>query len=708
VTYFVGVDIGGTFTDCVVLDESGAARLYKTPTTPAEAAVGVNAALALAERDLGLDEGALLDQVHYLGLGTTVATNALIERKGVKTGIITTRGFRDAVLMQRGMGSWTGLDADEVVHYAQRKLPDPIVPRTRIEEVTERIDQKGHVVTALDEDDVRRAVEALVAQGVEAIAVCLLWSFREPAHERRVAEIIRETAPEVYLSLSSELAPVLGEYERTATTAMNAYLGPLVRDYMSDLAASWHRRGFKGRFRVLDSGGGVITPEHCGQTPVSVLTSGPTGGVLASARLAERLGIPNVLTTDMGGTSFDVGMIVDHEPMVTPLQQVQGYHILKPAVQVTAIGAGGGSIARVAHGQLLVGPSSAGSVPGPVCFGRGGTEPTVTDADVVLGVIDPDYFVGGTFALDKDAAERAVHDRVAKPLGISVAEAAAGIKSIADHRMADLLETLTVGRGHDPRDFAIFAYGGNGGCHCHAFGAELGAQKIIVPSTAPVHSAYGAVMSDLHITTELSDPMRSASWREAARIFDVDRINANFRRLEEQARDALIESGAEAERITVQRSAEIRFRMQVHGLHVPVAAGDLGQDGLTELLEGFRRQFAELYGSEAVFLGAGVEIVSFRVQGRGEIDKPRLSHVAADRSGLTDAPRSRSIHLGGDWGTVTADVVRAGALRPDDKVTGPTVIEHPNTTVFVGPGQTAVLDDLENIVITVDAKESRA
>jgi N-methylhydantoinase A len=434
---------------------------------------------------------------------------------------------------------------------------------------------------------------------------------------------------------------------------------------MVNLDSSLRDRGLKGSFRILDSGGGVITPERCGEQPVSILTSGPTGGVLASAKLAERLQMPNVLTTDMGGTSFDVGTIVDYQPVVSSQQEVAGYHVLKPAVKVTAIGAGGGSIASVAHGQLLVGPGSAGAVPGPVCYGRGGTDPTVTDADVVLGIIDPGYFLGGTFQLDKEGAQRAVHDKVAVPLGITTLEAAAGIKAIADNRMADLLDTLTVGQGHDPRDFVIFAYGGAGPSHCHAFGAELGARSVVVPATATVHSAYGAVMSDLHITTELSDPMHSPTWDGASDAFPVARINENFVRLEQAARVSLAASSADPDKITLQRFADIRFRMQVHRLSVPVDAGSLGSRYVVDLLERFHDQFEELYGEGVAFKEAGVEIVSFRVQGHGEFDKPKLAQVAIAANGSGGALPSRRIHLGHDLGEVTADVVRGPSLGRD-------------------------------------------
>jgi N-methylhydantoinase A len=702
--YFVGIDIGGTFTDAVLLDDSGTARLLKTPTTLEDPAIGVNNALALAERELGIEEGSILSQVEFFGLGTTVATNALIERKGVKTAIITTRGFRDTILMQRGKGHWTGRELHEIMRYSTRRQPDPVVPRTLIREVTERIDYKGAIITELNEDEVRDVVTSLIAEGVEAIAVSFLWSFREPKHEDRVAEIIREMAPHIYLTISSDIAPVLGEYERTSTTALNAYLGPAVSSYMTKLDASLRERGLKGSLRILDSGGGVITPERCGETPVSILTSGPTGGVLASAKLARRIGTPNVLTTDMGGTSFDVGMIIDYEPVVAPQQEVNGYHVLKPAVQVTAIGAGGGSIARVVGNQLLVGPESAGSVPGPVCYGRGGTQPTITDADVVLGIIDPQYFLGGSFGLDKEAAERAIHDQIAKPLGISVHEAAAGIKSIADHRMADLLDTLTVGHGYDPRDFVIFAYGGAGGSHCHRFGAELGVQSIIVPATATVHSAFGAVMSDLHISAELSDPSHSPTWDGAKDAFDPERMTRNFQQLEDQVTSDLLESGATLDQITIHRFADVRFRMQSKGLSVPVAACQLDTAAIVRLLDTFLTQFSDQYGPEAVFLDAGVEIVSVRVQAKGELDKPHVTNVISAGAGSGHVAASRQIYLGAERGMVTADVARGTELRPGDRVQGPAVIEHPGTTIFVGPRQTAVIDDLENTVIHTGPK----
>jgi N-methylhydantoinase A len=338
-------------------------------------------------------------------------------------------------------------------------------------------------------------------------------------------------------------------------------------------------------------------------------------------------------------------------------------------------------------------------VPGPVCYGRGGTEPTVTDADCALGILDPDYFLGGTFPLDRAAAERAIHDRIAAPLGISVREAASGIKAIADHRMADLLDTLTVGQGHDPRDFVIFAYGGAGGAHCHQFGAELGVQSIIVPATATVHSAFGAVISDLHLSTEISDPMQAFRWEDIATAFDPDRISRHFSELEKRVTAELLASGARPDGIVIQRFADLRFRMQSKGLAIPVDPGQLTADSIVRMLDRFVNQFTELYGREAVFKGAGAELFGLRVQAKGALNRPEVARVKSARTEGSRVPASRRIYLGPDLGEASADVVRGTGLRPGDRIQGPAVIEHPGTTIFVGPGQTAVIDEFENTVI---------
>jgi N-methylhydantoinase A len=496
--YCIGIDIGGTFTDIVVVDDQGQLRIYKTESTPGDLSRGVVEGLRLASEDLGLSLTGLMSATSYFAHGTTAATNAFIERKGAPTGLITTKGFGDTVLIQRMMGFTAGLTEDQIPHYTCRAYPAPVVPPHLIKEVPERVDYKGAVVVKLNEEEARRTVRELVSSGAQAIAVCFLWSFRNPAHEQAMKRIIQEEAPGLFVSLSSELVPVIKAYERTATTCINAYLARVVASYISSLERELRDLGLPGPFFIMNSIGGVLSAQEAPNRAVTLLASGPTGGVIGSLYLAEILGHRNVITTDMGGTSFDVGLIVDGRPVVATTSVVEKYHILTPMINIHAIGAGGGSIARVEGGHLKVGPESAGASPGPVCYGRGGSEPTVTDADVVLGIIDPDYFLGGRIRLDKAKAEAVIQEKIAGPLGMTLVEAAAAIRTVADSKMADLLRNLTLEKGYDPRDFVLYAYGGAGPTHCARYGSELNVKAIIVPATATVHSAYGAVASDIH------------------------------------------------------------------------------------------------------------------------------------------------------------------------------------------------------------------
>ena len=701
-SYHLGVDVGGTFTDAVLLDDEGTARFFKTPTTPENASAGVREAVRLAAEEVGLSPAALFSRTAYFGLGTTAATNALVERTGARTGLLTTRGFRDGILIQRTKGQWTGL-GDDVTHYSRRRPPVPIVPRPLIEEVTERVDYQGRVVVALDEDDARAAVERLVQAGVKAIAVSFLWSFRNPAHEQRMRELIAEVAPDVFVSTSSDLVPVIGEYERTATTAINAYLGPVVQAYVGDLEKSMADQGLAGALRIMDSGGGVITAGDAATQPVSILTSGPTGGVLASQRLAETLGERNIITTDMGGTSFDVSLIVDGRVVMATQSEVGRYHIVKPMINVTAIGAGGGSIARVEHGALLVGPRSAGAHPGPACYDRGGTDPTITDADVVLGIIDPDNFLGGRIRLDRRLAETAIRDNVGEPLGMTVEEASAAIKTIADNQMADLLHALTIGKGYDPRDFVVFAYGGAGPTHCHAYGAELGVRAIVVPATATVHSAYGAVASDLHHSFEVSDLMRTPPFvPRPSQFLDPERITSILERLEARATEALSAAGVDKDAITLDRYVDMRYRYQVNELMIPVPGRSLAVADLDDLVRRFDEKYEELFGKGAAFREAGIELVTFRVSAHGRVPKPARRPQAGTGDAGTARRGERPVHFTQGEAPFPTAVYRGEQLPAGADLTGPAILEYPGTTVVIGPGQRGHVDEWLNVVINIE------
>ena len=691
-SYFVGTDIGGTFTDLVMLSDAGEVTIVKSPTTPHDRTQGVLDAFEVAAEQLAVPSDALIRDLEYFAHGTTAATNAFIERKGAKTGLITTRGFSDVLAIQRCQASWAGMLDHEIAHYAARTTPVPIVPRDLIEEVDERIDYKGRTVVPLDESGARKAVRRLLEQGVEAIAIMLLWSFRNPEHECRLEAIVREEAPAAFVTVSSSLLPILGEYERVSTTAVNAYLGPVIHRYIKGLEQAVRAPGYDGPISIMESGGGVLPAAEAAFQAANLLTSGPAGGVLASQKLGELLGIGNIITTDMGGTSFDVGLIVDGQPVLQNVREVGRFHVALPSIQVTAIGAGGGSIARIHAGRLTVGPESAGSVPGPACYGRGGEAPTITDADVVLGIIDAEYFLGGTMPIDRNKAKEAVRRHIAEPLGMDVQEAAAGIREVANNQMADLLRRVTTWSGHDPRDFTIFAYGGAGATHAHQYGVIAGIRTVVVPSTAAGHSAFGAVTADRHRSFSLAyghhTPPR---FQRASDHVDLAELNRGFERLEAQCRDAL---GSDA---GIERLIGMRFRQQVHEIAVPVPRGALAARDVDDIVDRFQEQYERLYGEGSALRGSGVEFTTLRTEALVPVARPPSS-AGAVRDGTPDPGTRRSVYFYGTGGTDTP-IYRSDELWPGATIMGPAIVEHADTTVVVGIGQRLEVEAYGNMII---------
>lgn len=696
---YLGVDIGGTFTDLAVMSEDGSVATTKASTTPGRLDEGVFAALErFAETRLTtLDE--LLADVTSFSHGTTQATNALIERTGAKTGLITTRGFGDTLFVQRLLGMTAGMPAGGLGWYSRRHYPEPIVPRRLVREVPERIDQSGAVLLELDEDAVRRAIEELNDEGVEAFAVSLLWSFRNPAHEQRIGQLIKEVAGERFVTLSSELSPVIGEYERTATTALNSYLAPIVIDYLERLEQRLREHGFTGVFTVLNSIGGVMSAPDAARRAVLLLASGPTGGVIGAQHVARKLGHENVITTDMGGTSFDVGLIIDGRPVVAPVTEVAKYHVTPPMIDITAIGAGGGSIATVEDGLLRVGPESAGADPGPVAYGRGGDRVTVTDADIVLGILDPEHFLGGRMPLDHDAAVRAIEAQIAGPLGLGVDEAAAGIRRVVDEQMADTVRELTVGRGHDPRDFVLYAYGGAGPAHCASYGAELGVTEIIVAASSMVQSAFGALASDIHHSAERSLLLSGGGGpSEPWTGIDPAVVAGEFAELGDRCSAALVQDGVPAEQSAFARSVDIRYRSQMHSLIIP-SDDEVGTEaGIVSLVKRFEETYEATYGEGAGFREAGIEITTFRVEGKGTTAKPQLAELPA-ADGEPRALGTRPVYDARRKTRLDAPIYKWSDLAPGHVLAGPTILEHPETTVFVGPEQRVEMDVHGNLII---------
>ena len=695
----VGIDIGGTFTDVVVMHDDGSLRATKAPTTPGRLLDGLMVGLTEAAVLEGQDPDTMLASLDRIAHGTTAATNAYIERRGAKVALITTRGFEDTIIMQRMQGMTAGLSTSELTDYSKRKVPEPLVPRSRIFGIRERVDYAGDVIGPLVEEDVRTAAAKIRELEVESVAVVYLWSFKNPAHEARTAQILAEELPGLYVSVSHELVPRLGEYERTATTVVNAYLGPMVRRYTDVLQ---DHLGTKRLF-LLDSSGGVMTPAEAGRAPVRLLLSGPSGGVTAARFLGTDRGQSNVITFDMGGTSTDVALIDQGEALQRRDTVAEKYHLLLPMVNVRAIGAGGGSIARVEDGGYLrVGPESAGAAPGPACYGRGGQQPTVTDADVVLGIIDPERFLGGKLDIDVELARQAIHTHVATPLNISIDEAAVGIKRIVDTRMADLLRTVTVEQGYDPRDFVLYAFGGAGGTHAPAFALDV-VDEIYVPSNQSVFCAVGAVASDVALAAELAVPMRLSRKAHGTDV-DPDKLEKIFQGLEDRANNALEMQGVPPAGRKLRRLVEVRFIRQLKTISV----GFFGTVG--KLLDDFLAAYARRYGEESVPETAGFELVTFVVEAVGSLPRPSLARYPIEgNSEQAEGARcgTRRAYDAGQQTFVETTVYSGPDLRPGNGLTGPAIIEYDGTTVALLSGQTASVDELLGISIRkVDSASS--
>lgn len=696
--YNIGVDIGGTFTDCVVVDDAGRVAIGKALSTPDDFSLGTLDALRDAARNLGLgDEAPLLRSTRLFFHGCTIGDNTLLTRSGPRTGLITTRGFADTVLMMRGKIA-EGLTEAEAAHFSALEKPEPFVPRALIGEVAERIDYKGAVLIPLDETEAERVVERLLAEGAEALAVCLLWAISNDSHERMLADVVKRTRPALFCSLSSEVAPFLGEYERTITTVINAYIGPTISAYLSNLHRVLTARGLATEPLIMQAYGGVLGIEASARNAVGVIESGPAAGVLGTHFFAALMREPDVLVTDMGGTTFKVSVVRDGRVERNYNPVIARHSILATKIWVESIGAGGGSIAWVDRdsGLLKVGPRGAGAKPGPVCYGLGGTEPTVSDADLVLGYLNPDYFLGGRMALAKAAAALALEEKIAKPLGMSVTEAASGIYRITNAHMADLVRRATVERGYDPRSFVLFAVGGAGPVHAGRYAAELGIKRVVVPLTASVHGALGLITSDVVFEYGKSDRMYFPP--------EPARANANFSRLVERAYRDLGAMGFRPEAMRIERSLDMRYRFQAHELNVglPAGAAELVAADLGRLDTAFDELYERAYGPGSGYREAGKEIVTFRVRASGPIARPRLEREVPMQTSPAPALKGRrDVFFEEAAGFVPTAIYDFGRMRPGMELAGPAVIESEVTTIVVNPRDLALVDEFRNVRLSL-------
>ena len=689
----VGVDIGGTFTDCVVLDRGGRITATKCPSTPENFADGMLAAMRLAAERLGTPFAEFCRKVAVLTHGTTVGTNALLQRRGARVGLITTRGHEDAIHIMRGSRGVTARDIRKVVHFPESQKPKPIVPKRFIEGVSERVDCFGEVVVPLNEAEAEQAIRRLVDRGVEAIGVCFLWSFKYPRHELRLKEMIRDLAPRVFVSCSVDLAPKWGEYERVTATALNAYIGPVMASYLGNLDRRLKRAGYAQPLQITQCAGGSISVDKAMESPLLTLDSGPVSGVTGTQYLGRLMGCPNIITTDMGGTSFDVGIVFAGEPAYSFVSNVAQYEYFLPKVDIQAIGSGGGSLARVerASRTLQVGPESAGADPGPACYGKGGSTATVTDADVVLGTINPDNFLGGRIKLDRRKAIAAVQE-VADALKLPLMEAASGIARIAEFKMSDIIRKTTIEKGFDPRDFVLFAFGGAGPTHAGVFAYELGVQKVIVPQKEIASSwcAFGAASADILHVYEQVDIQASP--------FDAARVNRVLEALEKKASAQMERDGIAAGRRRFSFSLDMRHRGQINEVEVPLPEKRLKSSFLEALRRRFSSRYEQLYGRGSSYGEARQEIVTLRLRASAATSRPSLRKAGRQsaRSSARAARGRRSIYWAELKRALPTPIYDGALLVSGNRIAGPAVVETTDTTVVVQPKRTLMVDAFGN------------
>jgi N-methylhydantoinase A len=692
--YVVGVDTGGTFTDCVVIDAAGRVHIDKAFSTPDDPSIGAREALQNVAARIGTDVSAILSSSRRLAHGTTVGTNALIQRTGVRVGLVTTRGFEDTVIIARGpLGRNTGIPLEQALDFVRNEKPAPYVERRLTFGIGERVDLDGEEVGALREADVEAVASELERAGVASVAVSLLWSFRNPAHESRVRDLLNEALPGLDVSLSSEVSPVSGEYERTMTTVVNAYLAPVLARYIRRLADQLSAEGLRYPIQLMTCAGGTIFPKDVGRRAVSLINGGPVGGLVAARELGAVLGFEDSITTDMGGTSFDVGII--HRGRIRTEASTfvsQGTPVQLEAAKVETIGAGGGSIAWTDGERLLVGPKSAGSNPGPACYGHGGTEPTVTDALVVLGLLDPGAFFGGRTRLRVDLAEAAIRERVAEPLGMDVETAAAGIYEIVTARMSDLVRQTTVQEGLDPRAFTLVAFGGAAPLHAAAYAEPLGVREVIVPATSSVFSALGCALSDVRYSYARSAPVRLDSP-------DADAVAADvYGDLERQALADMAESGHAPETVELRQRLDARYAGQMSELTIEVPR-DRGAFA-DAVRSAFEVEYVSRFGAMTLPKRGRIEAITFRVEALVAAARPPVAAISSrDGSPLQPAGSRRIVTR--QYGAADAAVYDGSSLLAGDRMAGPALVDRADTTIFIPTGHRAEVDAFGNVHIDV-------
>lgn len=696
--FWIGVDIGGTFTDLVALSTAGKRYVTKTPTIREDVGAGILEGINKLGREIGIDPSSLLASTARLAHGTTIGTNLVAERRGARTALIATDGHGDAINIMRGSGRVQGVPIEDLFHPQVTVKPRPLVERNLISEIKQRTDRNGDRVVSLDQSQMRSIIDGLAgAGGVEAVAISLLWSTRNPEDELAIAGYVEAEYPHIYVSCSHSVAGRVGEYERTVATVMNSYIGPRSTEYITGTKDALKDQGYGGELFIMQSAGGVIPAEEATVRPIATLDSGPVGGIIGCQVLAGQLGHPNVIATDMGGTTFDVGMIVDGEALVTDDAILDQYRYRTTRVEVKSIACGGGTIARVDphESAIRLGPESAGSNPGPACYGHGSGLATVTDADVVLGLVDGGRFLAGEMGLDAVAAEAAI-SAVGEPLGLDATKTAAGLIQINDAKAALLLRQHTIERGYDPREFVLYAYGGAGPVHAFDFARQLGVKEVVVPlgETASTLSAFGCATSKVVRYFEREDTFTVSG--AGADLTDA------IKDLGQEARDAMGRINGANGAVKVELFALMRYAGQrAHHILVPVPEG--GEIEGDSLLASFRGVYEELYGEGVSKVSQEVEVFALRARASiGEMEDDLIAALGDREGGQSAVPAPvevREIFWPDAEEFLSTDVYDGTALQPGDELRGPASVALAFTTVSVGRTDALRVDAFGNLRI---------
>ncbi|WP_413301013.1 hydantoinase/oxoprolinase family protein [Bacillus sp. 1P10SD] len=686
-SYMVGVDVGGTFTDVTLVNSrTGKIKNHKVSSTPDDP----SRAIMKGIRDILEMNDIAVEDVHYLAHGTTVATNALIERKGAVTGLIVTEGFRD--LLEIGRQTRPSL-----YNFFDEK-PEPIIPGSLRFEASERLQANGNVYKPIDEESLHKVIDSLKEKGVKSVAVCFLFSYLNPEHEKKAVKTIRERFPEAYVSASHEIVPEFREYSRLSTTALNAYLGPVMKNYMENFLSSVKEYGIPAEPYITQSNGGIISINESVSSPLRTAVSGPAAGVVAAKNLAELTGYKNMITFDMGGTSADFSLIENGEPKISMEREVEGFPARIPMLDIHACGAGGGSIAYIDNGGALkVGPESAGSLPGPASYGRGGTRPTVTDANLLLGRLNPKEILGGRMAVDKEAAERSIKEHICEKSTLSLVEATAGIISVVNANMSRAIRLISIQKGHDPRDFTLVSFGGAGGLHCSALAKELNIPRVLIPPSPGTFCSLGLLVTDVR-----TDYVRSSLQEASPESMDI--VDGHFEELKEEGNKLLDKENIPESKRKYELVIDMRFKGQNYEIPIPVEWNELNPFGFASLSQRFQEQHEKIYGYAKK--DGVLEFVNYRLTAVGELPKAVFEKTELT-SDVALARNTRQVYFTEveEPGFYETKIFAREDLKPGNKVQGPLIVEQMDTTILVLPEQTIIVDEYGNLIINTFGEE---